>query len=138
MGKIRQPTALIKLNSEYRACHHGDRSREPQPIGTPTKPPGMSGHASAHWDFLVPHLVADGVAKAIDGPALIRLCEYWAEYERAFKIRKKDRNRLMQMTMAFTQWQLLAKQFGLTPSARASIVSDAINKKRTATASHLA
>lgn len=138
MAGRRKPTAELKLHGEYEPSRHGDRSREPQPTGKPVKPKTMKGEASRHWDSIVPSLVETGVATAQDTPALIRLCEFWAEYEAAKEQGTKDRIRLMMMVAAHKQWIDLASRFGLTPSDRARIVSDGKDKARSKTASHLA
>jgi phage terminase small subunit len=138
VGDRRKPTAALKLHSDLRACHHGDRSREPQPTGKPVKPPTLTGAAGAHWNAVVPSLIETGVATAQDTPALTRLCEFWGEYERTRDSEPKDRKRLLMMVTAHRQWIDLASRFGLTPSDRARIVSDGKDKARSKTASHLA
>jgi phage terminase small subunit len=138
MAGRRKPTAELKLHGEVYASRHGDRSREPTPTGKPVKPGDLSQSASEHWDLVVPSLVDTGVATAQDTPALVRLCEFWGEYEDAKNQEIKDRIRLMMMVASHKQWIDLASRFGLTPSDRARIVSEKKDKARSKTASHIA
>jgi phage terminase small subunit len=139
MSRPRKPTAELKLHTgKVYASRHGDRSREPQPTGKPIKPAGISKDAADHWDAVVPSLAETGVATAQDTPALVAMCEFRGEYERAKRRKAKDRTRLLMMVAAHKEWINLAARFGLTPSDRARIVSDTKEGARSKTASHLA
>lgn len=120
-GRPRTPTAKLKLHGDYRSDRHGDRAAEPKPSGKPVKPAGMAKDAAAHWDAVVPGLVATGVATAADAPALAAMCQWHAEYLTAKRKTVKDRKRLMMMVSAHREWMQLASKFGLTPVDRARI-----------------
>jgi len=121
MGRPRKPTELLKLEGGYRADRHGERKMEPQPTGTPQKPDNLSEDASRHWDEIAPGLIETGVATVADGPALVRLCQFWAECCEAERAEPHDRKRLLRMAAAHKEWLVLAVKFGLTPVDRAKI-----------------
>ena len=136
-GPPKTPTKLLQMRGSWLAK---TREGEPQPEqGAPEKPEDLTPNASAAWDHLVPRLEASGVMTRIDGRAFARYCELWALWEdlKAF-IHKSGhahpiRNRKGEVTgvKAYPQVRLalqtsehllrLEQQFGLTPSARASL-----------------
>ena len=138
MGQRRKPTAELKLiHGKLYATRHGDRTHEPQPQGKPVMPAKFSNDARAHWAAVVPSLIDTGVATAQDAPALIAMCEFRAEYEKAKRRKKQDRIRLMMMVSSHKEWVNLASRFGLTPSDRAKITGESKAKHNKA-AEHLA
>lgn len=85
----------------------------------------MSADAMTHWQAVVPALIAKGVAKSIDAPALAAMCEQWGEYCAAKRLDayelKDKRQRQMLINAALRAWRDLAARFGMTPSDRAKI-----------------
>lgn len=88
----------------------------PTPKGSPIKPRGIKGEAEKAWDRIVPHLVATGVAKEIDTHQLEALCVWWAFYKNA--VANDD---ITKAHRAWTNFNKLADQFGLSPKARNTI-----------------
>lgn len=125
MGRPRKPTQQLKDDGTYREDRHGGRRRAPRTTGEPARPAGLSAAARALWAELVPALVASGVAGAIDAPALEAMCEAFAEYRAARKIRARSlaekRQRQMLVNGALREWRALAARFGLTPADRAKL-----------------
>ena len=125
MGRPRKPTAQLHLHGGYRPDRHASRSAEPQPDGVPEKPTDLPKYALEHWDRVVPGLVATGVAKACDGPALLMLCHWWHELQTLRKQRKKDdQQRLQLMAKCQRNWNDLAFRFGMTPVDRSRLTVD--------------
>lgn len=84
----------------------------------------MSKDAAEHWDEVVPKLIAKGVATEIDAPALLAMCNCWANYckaERTKPIPGRGRERQMEINGYLREWRSLAAKFGLTPVDRARI-----------------
>lgn len=125
MGRPRKPTESLERGGGYREDRHGDRKNQPQFEGEPEQPADLSDDAKAHWEAVVPDLVAGGVAKAIDTSALAAMCESWAEYSKAKRLAVYDlqemRQRQMLMSGALKLWRDLAARFGLTPADRAKL-----------------
>ena len=127
MGRPRTPTALLRISGaiEKNKKRYAGRESEPKPDGVPEKPSDFSKFAGEHWDRVVPGLIATGVAKACDGPALVMLCHWWHELQTLQKKRKKDDpERLQLMAKCQRNWNDLAFRFGLTPADRAKLSVD--------------
>lgn len=121
-GRPRMPTDTLKLHGGYRPDRHGARE-EPVAGGAPVKP-ALKGEASAHWDAVVPLLVANGSAKAQDSASLQTMCEMWSLYRATLKKAEKtpDDKALRTAVLGYKQaWETLACKFGLTPSDRTRI-----------------
>jgi len=132
-GPPKKPLELKLLEGTYRRDRDGDLSTMLRAPGEPQKPTDLDGAAGEFWDRWVPHLVALGVAKEIDTPALEQMCFWWG--------RAKDLRRLLQkiskaaLTKEYFRVQVLAAQadktfnqvasrFGLTPADRARLRSE--------------
>jgi P27 family predicted phage terminase small subunit len=138
MPRPRKPTQKLKLHGGYRKDRHKDRADEPEFDGTPEKPAGLKGEASALWDRIVEPLAKQHVARSIDATVLQGMCEWWALYRKAQAELDKlkltpaktvlDSDRLnearkLQM-IASRAWQYFAAaaaKFGLTPVDRARL-----------------
>ena len=121
----RKPTAQHIAEGTDRPHRHESRRREPKPEGKPVKPKGMSKDAQQLWDHLVPGLADKGIATDWDTCALQAMCEAWAEYRAALRVRatgldEKSRRQRM-VNSARRAWIELASKFGLTPSDRARL-----------------
>ena len=140
-GPAPTPTPILQLRGSWRA---NARKNEPSPARkAPAKPRGMSREASATWDYLVPKLVKMGVLAEVDRNALHRYCETWARWKRAGKFLRengetyplyetdKNGNERVKYHAPFPEVSIyrgtsdmlhrMEQQFGLSPSARASI-----------------
>ncbi len=125
MGRPRKPTEQHERDGTLRHDRHGSRTKQPRFDGEPERPAGLSADAKRHWDEVVPALIAKGVAKAIDAPALAAMCEQWSEYCSAKQLRAHDllekRQRQMLINAALKAWRDLAARFGMTPVDRAKL-----------------
>jgi P27 family predicted phage terminase small subunit len=122
--------------------HPGRVNRnEPQPATGPVeRPEYLSADAAAKWDQLAPHLESMGVLTGADTDLLAAYCECYARWRRLVKLAassppvfrgKTDspdgeptfkRNPLWsQVKDAEAALRVLAREFGLTPSARAGL-----------------
>jgi P27 family predicted phage terminase small subunit len=134
-GPAPKPTAL-------RILHGDDKGRintnEPRPLDIPiTKPTWLSEYAEEEWDRLAPHFVAMGTFKATDETALAFYCEAVARGRKLIEVVSrtppliKGREDTLVKNPSYSQVavvehsiRLLAREFGLTPAARAGIRVD--------------
>lgn len=125
MGRPRKTAEELRRSGTFRADRHGARANAPEFGGSPARPKDLSPDARKHWDLVVPALARAGVATAVDGPALEAMCEAWAEYKAAKKLKaptiREMRQRQMLKSAAYREWYGIAAKFGLTPSDRAKI-----------------
>lgn len=132
-GRPRKPTKLKVL--------HGNPGRRPLPesepeptVGAPEPPEWLEDEALAEWGRVVPELAAIGLVALVDRAALAAMCQSWADYVAAERAVGADgatvktarggiaKNPMVTvMNEAFGRWRVMAGQFGLTPSARASL-----------------
>src|SRR5688500_16804946 len=80
----------IRLHGNYRPCRHADLENVPAASGEPRRPAHLTGEARAHWDAVVPALVANGTAKELDTAALTMLCEAWGLYRACLALVAKN------------------------------------------------
>jgi phage terminase small subunit len=125
-GRPRKPVEAKILEGTFRADKDGDPTTFLAP-GEPVPPPHLKGPALEFWGEVVPGLVALGVARAADAPALAEMCTWYARYRklaRAFdraKVGPGNSGLMMQMGVSFDKFNGLAARFGLTPSDRAKL-----------------
>lgn len=132
-GPAPAPTPL-KLIRGTRASRINDS--EPQPLtGLPiTAPPWMSDLAREEWRRVEPHLIAMGTLTDADTTALAVYCEGVARFRRLAELVSRSppliegrhgdmvKNPLYsQMRDAAAEVRVMAREFGLTPSARSGI-----------------
>ena len=123
-GPAPQSAAKLKLTGKYRKDRHAARGDAPAAAGAPKKPRHLKGEAAAHWKAVVPQLVANGSAKALDTAALVMLCEVWALYRYGMdRLAKEPELALVKDTRCnvlayMSGWEKLAAKLGLTPSDR--------------------
>lgn len=110
---------VAKTNEQKELEGHPNKARlknTPTHKGEPIKPRGIKGEAEKCWNKIVPHLVSTGVAKEIDSHQLEALCVWWAFYKNA--VTNDDMNAAHR---AWSNFNKLADQFGLSPKARNTI-----------------
>jgi P27 family predicted phage terminase small subunit len=132
-GPAPKPTALRVLRGD-----HPERinRNEPKPLEGPlTKPTWLTPDASELWDRLVPHFKAMGTVKSCDSELLAAYCEAWSRFRRIQHLVNtteplhKGREGVMVKNPVWAQLirdvtadlRILSREFGLTPSARASL-----------------
>ena len=143
-GPAKTPTAILKLHGSRRA--EGRTGEPTPPAGRPKCPTFLSPYAKTTWKALVPMLDQMGVLSLIDGRTLARYCELWAKWRDLAQFVQKNGTAYEYVTQsgeshwrAFPQAKDLSsisdsllrleKQFGLTPSARASLKVERIDSQ---------
>jgi P27 family predicted phage terminase small subunit len=125
MGRPRKTQEQLEQTGNFRADRHAGRTRAPKFSGAPARPAGLSVDARKLWDLVVPELIAQRVATALDAPALEAMVTAWGEYKAAQRIKAHDlddkRKRQMLANAALKSWRDLAAAFGLTPADRAKL-----------------
>jgi P27 family predicted phage terminase small subunit len=133
-GPAPQPTSLKLLRGTKPSRVN---LREPKPLPGPVdRPAYLSAVAAQEWDRVAPHLEAMGTLTGADATALAVYCEAVARWRRTADLAAKSppvytrdgiavRNPLYsQARDAAAEVRLMAREFGLTPSARAGIRVD--------------
>lgn len=137
-GPAPKPTRLRVLHGD-----HPERvnRREPRPAAGPVeRPEFLSAEAAAKWDVLAPHMEAMGLLTGADVDLLAAYCECYARWRRLVQLAAKSppvfrgktdsgdgeptfkRNPLWsQVRDAEGALRVLAREFGLSPSARAGL-----------------
>ncbi len=113
-GRRRIPITEHIENGTYRPSRHGPIPDAAE--GEPVKPRSLTGAALAHWKRVVPDLVARGMAKAIDAPALEQLCELWALSVAVLKKLRKcpeDKDASLVYRGYVRDYNAIGKRFGL-------------------------
>ena len=112
---------LVSLGT-YRPGRHAGRGKNPKGSGAPTAPAWLTGAALSHWNETVPDLVAMGIAKAVDAPALAGLCRWFAVWREAdSRLQAGDGDTYKTTVEAATAWKnytAAAAKFGCTPGDR--------------------
>jgi P27 family predicted phage terminase small subunit len=138
-GRKPLPTKILKLRGSWRA---NGRDHEPDPEqGIPDCPDDLTDNGQAMWFTLTKMLNDCGVITKVDGNALGRYCHLWSRWrkleqfiaENGVAYPRKDKEghttgleQFPQVNMAgkiADQLLRLEHEFGLTPSARARIVT---------------
>ena len=125
------PTAALALRGSWRAK---SRPSEPKPSGgKPRVPAWLPNEAKTIWKALIPILAEMRVLTTADGFALSRFCTSYARWQRlvlflAENGETADDHRVKRLrpevriaSNLADQISRLEQQFGLTPSARASL-----------------
>jgi P27 family predicted phage terminase small subunit len=127
--KGRPPTpSAIRVLEGVRG--HRPLRREPAAFGAPIKPSWVKGPAGALWRSIVPELQRTGVVGAIDTPALVALCECWAQLcavdaeladpgNRGDAGLQRRSNQLRALLLSYLA------AFGLTPASRSRLAPPA-------------
>jgi len=133
-GPAPAPTSLKLVRGDERRRINVD---EPRPLPGPVVKPGwLSKLAAEEWDRVAPHLEAMRTLTAADTTALAVYCEAVARWRTLAEIVAKSppviqREGLLVKNPAYSQARdaaievrMFAREFGLTPSARAGIRVD--------------
>ena len=116
------PTAVLDMRGSWRAKA---RKNEPKPpAGKAICPARLSVEAKRHWKRLATRLYRMGVLSVIDREAFARYCSLlarWYEVERV-----NDIDASMKISAHLLQ---LEREFGMTPSARASMATTEPNPR---------
>ncbi len=141
-GPVRTPTRILELRGSPLA--RGRAETEPRPpAGAPQKPADLPAEGARLWDELVPALEASGLLARVDGGALGRYCRLYAVWKELDRFLAesghahplKDGRGNVVGVRAYPQVRLLLQvsehmlrleqHYGLTPAARAHLVSGA-------------
>lgn len=134
-GPARRPTALRLIEGARPDKVNQD---EPQPLPvSPEAPDELSADVRAVWDYTLGQLEHMGIAFAADRDALVAYCEAVVVHRRASKDLigasftvlgaqgSQVKNPLLQIQRdAAAVIRAFAQEFGLTPSARASVKAE--------------
>ena len=125
-GRPRKSSAQHELDGTYRADRHGAKVAQFRAEGYPERPAKLSRAAAALWDHLIKDL--NVVAARIDSTTLAGLCEWYAVYRANSEALTKLKPTsclygrvLKQQSTAWSAFERIAGQFGLTPSMRARL-----------------
>jgi P27 family predicted phage terminase small subunit len=129
-GPARTPTTLLAARGS--ALAKGRQQTEPgDEVAAPEMPPGLSEAAAAHWDYIVPKLLARRTISPADVGFLAVMCIEFAEYMEAqaelqsIKGQKYDGHLMdhprVRMKSAFERYSKSAVQFGLSPAAKSRV-----------------
>lgn len=132
------PKAVKRRRGTYRADRDGG-APEPEPA-KPRRPAWLGKEAARHWSAVAAELEAMGVLARVDQVALALLCQALADYLAARAVveaaaqegavrfcAKTDMGNIIQhpavgvMNKSWERVVKLAREFGMTPSARAGL-----------------
>jgi P27 family predicted phage terminase small subunit len=85
-----KPTAIKRI--EGNPGRRRLNSREPQPIGLPSKPDFITGEAAREWDRAIGAMLP-GVYTAADGPQLAVYCVAWIMFRNALALVAREGTR---------------------------------------------
>jgi P27 family predicted phage terminase small subunit len=136
-GRRPKPTALkvITGNPGKRALNPDEPMPEPCKVNMPN---GLSDDAKKMWRDIVPHLEVLRVLTALDRPALVRMCECYAEIQAAQeeirngglivetvttdgKVLSRANPAVAMLSDADRRFKAYLVEFGLTPAARSKV-----------------
>lgn len=120
------------------------RKNEPKPAdGVPRCPPWLTPEAKKHWRRLIPLLASMNILKITDAEAIARYCHLWHRWRKAEEFLGangecyplRDEAGKVKCLMPYPQVAIanrlasqllrLEQEFGLTPSARTRIYTNA-------------
>lgn len=114
-GRRRKPTPILKLQGQFRADRHGDRSDVELATGKPIKPQGMPPVADAMWEHLTGCIHEDLLAEA-DSSCLEGLCRWYAVWQSAMS--EADTRTA---SVAWGHFATMSTRFGMSPTDRSKI-----------------
>lgn len=137
-GRPPKPLEQHLIDGTYRADRHGSDGEAVQADGEPVMPEDFDGERLACWQSIVAPLVKLKIARAIDTPSLVALCEWWARYRAFGSLLDKPeefsvmlQSRLMRLSVeAWNQFARIAARFGMTPADRMRLRVETQQKKQ--------
>lgn len=136
---VSQFPSIVRMEDRRRENAAREASQKPDlfqgiPAEAPPCPQWLSAEAKRHWRYMVKHLKEYGLISRLDQGTLANLCTYYARAKEAeeqlqeFGEFQETPNGYMQISpysVAFTRYSklynVLAKQFGMTPMARKGV-----------------
>jgi P27 family predicted phage terminase small subunit len=131
-GRKPKPTAQHKREGTFRHDRHANRASTP--AGVPSPPEALCDEAAVEWKRVVSLLAAAGLVAQLDRAALALYCQAWGDYWAAKAIVDDEgwtavgstgnvieHPAVKAMQRSWAQCLQAAREFGMTPSARASI-----------------
>lgn len=137
-GRPRKPNHLHLVQGTNRASRH-DLANAPQPVADcPPSPDHLTPLAKEAWDRFVPLIYGMGILTTVDGAALERGCEAYAEIRETSRVLELEgftyqtktitgevmwraRPEFAQRADADRRFAAFLSQFGLTPAARTKV-----------------
>ena len=130
-GRKPKPTAVLKLQGNFRADRHQDGEPEP-PLAIPEPPKSLKGEALAEWDRITKLLADAHCIAELDRSALAAYCTEWARYVNANNKLRLANTLLAESTKgtkmphpllrvsdrALANMLRICQEFGLTPASR--------------------
>ena len=143
-GRRRTPTKILAARGSWLAK---TRTGEPQAEGEPTAPVWLKGDALMAWNALLPMLASMGIIGTVDTNAIARYCQLFARWREcedfiskhgatvaqknaAGQVEVKEFPQVGRASKLADQLLRLEGQFGMTPSARASLAIQQPKKDR--------
>jgi P27 family predicted phage terminase small subunit len=126
-GPHPKPTAVLAMNGTLRQDRHGGRAKNPKAKGIPQPPAYLDEVALAHWNEVVPELVAIKAVKRVDQHVLIALCEAWSQYRSLYDARTAALDKAKHsyaVSAARKSWTDLAARCAMTPADRVKVETD--------------
>lgn len=121
-GRPKKPTELRVLEGTHRKDRHGDPAEEVRPLAsTSDPPPHLTGIALEMWRALAPELVRLKLLTKIDRPQLEHLCI-------CYQTMRESASDSIAWFKAAAALDRIARQFGMTPSARAGMRAENTDK----------
>lgn len=144
-GPAKTPTAVLAARGSWRAKV---RDGEPEASGVPVCPDWLNDDAKAVWFRLLPMLTAMSIVGSVDENALARYAQIFARWksceefiakhgqvmpvkdESGQVVGMKEFPQVGRASRLADQLLKLEQQFGMTPSARASLAIERPNKNQ--------
>ena len=143
MGRHGPPKTPLKILKNRKSWRGKKNASPPEPIDKkPPCPAWLTLNAKRHWMSIAGQLRKMGVLTLVDGDALANYCQAWARWRQAEESITKhgmlldvlDGDGVRRLEKPFGEFVAilgrLQREFGLTPSARASLT---IEKPKTGT-----
>lgn len=139
-GGPSQPRALKLLGGRSEGKDSGGRDVPAAPKfvrGLPVKPGHLSDDASWLWDQVVDQMKTSGVLKPLDAPSLEVVCETFARWRAAVRMRAGGDQEMIQSTVrgsaaaawvgieerAAREFRAWCAEYGLTPAAEQNLAT---------------
>lgn len=145
---VQQFPSVISMESRRRDQAAAEVAQRPDlfqgiPCEAPTMPQWLSDDAKKHWRYMAKHLKDYGLISKLDQGTLANLCTYYARAKEAeehlqehgeFQTTPNGYVQVSPYSVAYTRYSrmynVLAKQFGMTPVARKGVTVENPNQER--------